>query len=615
MGSKDQTTLFYNMDGVLETRELSLKEKLVDKVWKNRVDGYKELSDLLPNTNTEDLYNSYNILSFLDDNNAIALEKALQFILDFVKVHDGSGLAHNVVPKIISKGLCSAMRKTTAELSKDIVEVLAQKEGAVSALEVITTTYNNLTNKKQDKIVNCVSILLAAVIELIDADIKDSPKQISLLSVLLDFYQHSNVKIRKDGSAGLSHIEEYVDEEIFENEVVLKLKATQLKELDKVRKPRPVKQAKTWEEKKGTSILNEEYINASVFLQQLQNPDWKMRVEILKDTLAKLDTLEKINYVEERYNQIFTSLAKVIHKDVNLQIVQLSIALVDKFFELIKESAYISPYILIVIAEELSRMKDKKLTVHIKKSVFEMVEIHPDKLAFFTPYFIKNFSDKLLIQRTECLALFNDLLEQYTASIKNIFSIESIKELLPVLIKFCKESQPHVRQQGFRIFALIFKYIPDAEDELISQLDDMLDSLKMKKIAELKRGYEDVRKRPATSPLKIEKVRRQKIPEQSPEPIVDDVNALKKQILMLTQENQRLKEEVQELKETSRMSSFVSIPERVSRVNSGASITSFASFDDYYNNQLALTSQLQHRVQNISRRLSSINLSKREQDL
>lgn len=603
------------MDEVLETRELSLNEKLVDKVWKNRVEGYKELTDLLPNTNTEDLYNTYNIVSFLDDNNAIALEKALQFIVDFVKVHDGSGLAQAIVPKIISKGLCSAMRKITAELSKEIVELLAQKEGALNTLQVITTTYNNLTNKKQDKIVNCISILFAAVVELIDADIKDSQMQISLLSVLLAFYQHSNVKIRKDGLAGLSHVEGYVDEEIFENEVVSKLKASQLKELDKVRKPRPVKQAKTWEEKRGTNILNEEFININVFLQQLQNPDWKMRVEILKDTLAKLDTLEKINYVEERYNQIFTALAKVINKDVNLQIVQLSIGLVGKFFELIKESAYISPYIPLVIAEELSRMKDKKLTVHIKKSVSEMVEIHPEKLAFFTPYFINNFSDKLLIQRTECLTLFNDLLEQYTASIKNIFSIESLKELLPVLIKFCKESQPNVRQQGFRIFALIFKYIPDAEDELISQLDDMLDSLKMKKIAELKLGYEDVRKRPATSPLKIEKVRRQKMPEQKPEPIVDDVDAMKKQIQMLTQENQRLKEEVQELKETSRMSSFVSIPERASRVNSGASITSFASFDDYYNNQLAQTAQLQHRVQNISRRLSSINLSKSEQDM
>lgn len=623
------------MDEVIETKELNLKEKLVDKNWKNRVEGYKELTDLIQtsDTNLEDIYQSYNIELFLDDNNAIALEKALQFILDFAKIYDGSSLTEIIVPKIINKGLSSVMRKTTAELSKEVVIVLAQKEGYLKVLEIITESYSNLKNKKLDKIVNCMSILLVAVIELIDTDIKDTQKQADLLTTLLAFYQHSNVKIRKDGLSGLSLIEGFVDEEVFENEILSNLKATQLKELDKIRKPRPVKKAKTWEEKKGTNLLNEEYINAPVFLQNLQNPDWKIRVEVLKDTLSKLDSLEKINYVEEKYNHIFTGLAKVINKDVNLQIVQLSVALVDKMFDLIKDSQYIASYIPLVISEELSRMKDKKLTGPIKQSISEMVRVHPEKLLFFKNYFINNFGDKLLIQRTECLALFNDLMEQYTTSIKNIFSIESIEEILPVLIKFCKESQPNVRHQGFRIFALFFKYIPDAEDELISQLDKMLDSLKIKKIAELKLGYEDARKRPATSPLKIEKVRKQKKPEHElPEVIEDanatrkqnkskdqlpnteDVDAMKRQILMLTQENQRLKEEVKELKETSRMSSYVSIPERASRVNSGASISSFASFDEYYNNQLAQTTQLQHRVQNISRRLSSINLSRNEYD-
>ena len=145
------------MDEVIETKELNLKEKLVDKNWKNRVEGYKELTDLIQtsDTNLEDIYQSYNIELFLDDNNAIALEKALQFILDFAKIYDGSSLTEIIVPKIINKGLSSVMRKTTAELSKEVVIALSQKEGYVKVLEIITESYSKLKNKKLDKIVNC----------------------------------------------------------------------------------------------------------------------------------------------------------------------------------------------------------------------------------------------------------------------------------------------------------------------------------------------------------------------------------------------------------------------------------------------------------------------------
>lgn len=605
------------MNEEVNESNLSTQDKIANKVWKVRIEGYNELTDLIqkPDTNLEDVWRSYDFAMFLEDNNAVALEKALQLVLEFVKRYNGANISEEVVSKFIHKGLCSAMRKTTAEISKQIFKELCEKYGVLNMLGTVIVNYNELSNKKQDKIVNCISTMAVEGIGLINEYIEDSMQQANLLALLLSFYQHGNVKIRKDGLNGLSLLENFVDEENFENEILSKLKASQIKELDKVRKPRTSKKVKTWEERKGTDILNEEYINTPFFLQNLKSPDWKIRAEVLKDTLAKLQSLEKISYEKENYNQIFAVLANVISKDVNLQIVQLSITLIDRIFELIKQSEYISSYIPLVIAEELSRLKDKKLTEMIKTSVSKMVETHTEKLDFFVPYFTKNLTDKLLAQRTECLTLFNDLLEKYSSSIKSIISLEAAKELLPVLIKFCKESQSNVRQQGFRVLALFFRYIPDAEDELIADVDKMLDSLKVKKIMELKDGYEGDRKRPATSPLKIEKIRKQIKPEQTRSIVDDNVESLKKQIDILTHENQRLKEEVRELKEISRMSSFSTIPEQTSRVNSGTSISSFASFDDYYNNQLAQTTQIHNRVQNISRRLSSINLGRTERGL
>ncbi|CAI8502074.1 unnamed protein product [Hanseniaspora opuntiae] len=580
------------MNEEVNESNLSTQEKIANKVWKVRIEGYNELTDLIqkPDTNLEDVCHSYDFPMFLEDNNAVALEKALQLVLGFVKRYNGANISEEVVSKLIHKGLCSAMRKTTAEISKQIFKELCEKYGVLNMLGTVIVNYNELSNKRQDKIVNCISTMAVEGIGLINEYIEDSMQQANLLAILLSFYQHGNVKIRKDGLNGLSLLENFVDEENFENEILSKLKASQIKELDKVRKPRTSKKVKTWEERKGTDILNEEYINTPIFLQSLKSPDWKIRAEVLKDTLAKLQSLEKISYEKENYNQIFAALANVISKDVNLQIVQLSITLIDRIFELIKESGYISSYIPLVIAEELSRLKDKKLTEMIKTSVSKMVETHTERLDFFVPYFTKNLTDKLLAQRTECLTLFNDLLEKYSSSIKSIISLEAAKELLPVLIKFCKESQPNVRQQGFRVLALFFRYIPDAEDELIADVDKMLDSLKVKKIMELKDGYEGDRKRPATSPLKIEKIRKQ----------------------IKTRAN---KAYMRELKEISRMSSFSTIPEQTSRVNSGTSISSFASFDDYYNNQLAQTTQIHNRVQNISRRLSSINLGRTERGL
>lgn len=596
---------------------LTTQEKVANKVWKVRIEGYNELTDLIqkPDTNLEDVCNSYDFAMFLEDNNAVALEKALQLVLEFVKLYNGPHISEEIVHKLIHKGLCSAMRKTTAELSKHIFKELCVKHGVLNMLGTVMVNYNELPNKKQDKIVSCVSTMAVEGIEMVNEYIAGTMQQKNILALFLSFYQHGNVKIRKDGLNGLSLLENFVDEESFEQEILSKLKATQIKELDKVRRPRTSKNVKTWEERKGTDILNDEYIDMPILLQHLKSPDWKIRAEVLKDSLAKLQSLEKISYKKENYNQIFVALANVIRKDVNLQIVQLSITLIDRMFELIKESEYISLYIPLIIAEELSRLKDKKLTDMIKTSVSKMVETHSEKLEFFVPYFTKNLTDKLLAQRTECLTVFNDLLEKYSTSIKSIISLEAAKELLPVLIKFCKESQPNVRQQGFRVLALFFMYIPDAEDELIGDVDKMLDSLKVKKIMELKDSFEVDRKRPATSPLKIEKIRKQIKPEQTKHIVDDNVESLKKQIDLLTHENQKLKEEVRELKEISRMSSFSTIPERTSRVNSGTSISSFASFDDYYNNQLAQTTQVHTRVQSISRRLSSINLGRGERDV
>ena len=135
------------MNEEVNESNLSTQEKIANKVWKVRIEGYNELTDLIqkPDTNLEDVCHSYDFPMFLEDNNAVALEKALQLVLGFVKRYNGANISEEVVSKLIHKGLCSAMRKTTAEISKQIFKELCEKYGVLNMLGTVIVNYNELS--------------------------------------------------------------------------------------------------------------------------------------------------------------------------------------------------------------------------------------------------------------------------------------------------------------------------------------------------------------------------------------------------------------------------------------------------------------------------------------
>ncbi|OBA26600.1 hypothetical protein HANVADRAFT_49072, partial [Hanseniaspora valbyensis NRRL Y-1626] len=511
----------------IDFNTLPLEEQLDHKVWKARVIGYENLTKVLTknkNNNNElmNIYKSYKLDSFINDSNMVALEKgleAIQTFLVFYNESDGS-ICSDILPRLINKAICSSPRKLTRETGISIlIELVKINSNINDFIDITLINYDLLSNKKMDKIINGISIILLTIFHNFQTLPTNSETLDNLLKLLLVLSQHSNTKIRKDAFSCLAIIDSLiVDKDLMEDLVFTKWKPIQLKEFvkykeswikerDDVEKMEMNKIIKNenesenendvdmiieeepevkvepvvdpWVNKRSTKILNQDMLIESQFTEELMDSDWKIRVERLNETLKMIEKIRKLDYILEDYTTIFNTLAIRIVKDTNLQVVQLSIELGIKMFRLIRDGHYLVKYIAIILQPMLTRLKDKKVCQFIKDTVMEIVEFHPSKLGCCLDIFLTKFlNHKVLQERYESLALLNQLMMKYYKSINSLLPIQRVDEFLPTIIKFCSEAQPNVRQEGFKFLAIIMKFVVDGEDEIMPILENKLDSLK-----------------------------------------------------------------------------------------------------------------------------------------
>ncbi|XBW36723.1 hypothetical protein QEN19_002300 [Hanseniaspora menglaensis] len=538
---------------------LPIDDQISSSLWKARVVGYEKLSKLLLENADQDellnLYKKYNISSFISDTNVVSLEKGLQVINNFLFSYkaDVVSFSTDILPNMINKAICSSTRKLTKQIGDEIVLKLVKLDKTVdSCFEITLINFEMLGNKKADKLVLGISSIILITLQNFQRLPSNNETLETLLSVLLILSQHSNVKIRKEAFQSIAILDFLItDKDILEDTVISKWKPIQLKEFNKHKEAwsqekekfviqgfesnaSPQAQMKSymddekmeieekeeakenreqelnvWKNKKSTKILSEEMIVESLFLSELLDADWKVRVDRLKQTIKLLEKIRKLDYMLEDYSNVFSGIAIRINKDTNLQVVQLSIELSIKMFRLIRDEKYIEKYAPNILKAMLLRLKDKKVCQLIKDVVVEITDLHPDNINCCLDLIMTKFlTHKVLQVRFESLNLLNTLLMKYYKSVNDIFSIEKIDHILPILIKFCSESQPKIREEGFKNLSILMKFVVDAEDEIIPQLERKLDSLKIKKVMQLKKEImvdapSSGKKRHASSPLKI----------------------------------------------------------------------------------------------------------------
>ena len=577
----------------IDFNTLSLEEQLDHKVWKARVIGYENLTKLLTknkNNSNElmNIYKSYKLDSFINESNMVALEKGLETIYTFLLFYNDSddSICSDILPRLINKAICSSPRKLTRETGISIlIELVKINKNVNDFIDITLINYDLLGNKKIDKIINGISIILLTIFHNFQTLPINSETLENLLKLLLVLSQHSNIKIRKDAFSCLAIIDSLiVGKDLIEDLVFTKWKPIQLKEFvkyketwikerDDVEKMEMNKNIKNendfekednendvdmvieeehevkiepvvdpWVNKRSTKILNQDMLIESQFREELMDSDWKIRVERLNETLKMIEKIRKLDYILEDYTTIFNALASRIVKDTNLQVVHLSIELGIKMFRLIRDGHYLVKYISIILQPMLTRLKDKKVCQFIKDTVMEIVEFHPSKLGCCLDIFLTKFlNHKVLQERYESLALLNQLMMKYCKSVNNLLPIQRVDEFLPTIIKFCSEAQPNVRQEGFKFLAIIMEFVVDGEDEIMPILESKLDSLKVKKIVQLKNEIDasvsndntnnndknisntSGKKRPAESPLKFEnKTRTNGIKLHKPSPTEEE---------------------------------------------------------------------------------------------
>ncbi|EKE40385.1 hypothetical protein ENUP19_0082G0068 [Entamoeba nuttalli] len=156
---------------------IELKDKLVDKRWKIRVKGYKELDQLIQTKDTKYVeYISY-FEGMANDNNAIAFESALETMISYFSINDNSNplsieIGNKVCLVIGEKGLLgrSKTKERTLELFCLFVEI--------GLTEEVLNTLVDLTKHKNFK------LGVEAIKEIEQLLILFSPQVFSLKTIL-----------------------------------------------------------------------------------------------------------------------------------------------------------------------------------------------------------------------------------------------------------------------------------------------------------------------------------------------------------------------------------------------------------------------------------------------
>jgi cytoskeleton-associated protein 5 len=235
----------------LVTKE-NLVQSLSDKKWSVRCQAYEFLSTILleKTTNSDDLVDSDNILvgldglvpDFLKDNNASALDKALEFSILYAEHCRGAGSAEQaskITVSMLQKNAFSS-RPSTLKLANNLTLKLMEvgDDGVSSVNSVIEALLNEGLSSKKPKVVQAsASLVLEAAYHFGAATLPLA----SIASAANKLLSHSNAKVRECGICIVAEICRALGSKSPIQNVIDGMKSAQIVELDALlaRQPEP----------------------------------------------------------------------------------------------------------------------------------------------------------------------------------------------------------------------------------------------------------------------------------------------------------------------------------------------------------------------------------------
>ncbi|CCK72979.1 Stu2p KNAG_0M01260 [Huiozyma naganishii CBS 8797] len=248
------------------------------------------------------------------------------------------------------------------------------------------------------------------------------------------------------------------------------------------------------------------------FYPMIKSSKWKERVETLEELQQQLNKMKRLQTSHAAVDQLLEllrTLANVIHKDVNLQCVHLSLECTDSIFNKMNKKRIPDQFCSVVVGPILEKTKEqKKNVIDAVHRTFQTVcrifnpWVHEDLILKELLNKLQN--SKIPAIKLECTKLFNYILTEcfhrkFTDSL-----VRNLNEGLRIIDTFSKmvnDTQVKVRDEAFRTFALLMKVLNNADGGVVYDFIASLDNLKRKKIEQcIQREGPPAAGPPATGP-------------------------------------------------------------------------------------------------------------------
>ncbi|CAI4645555.1 CRL_G0037470.mRNA.1.CDS.1 [Saccharomyces cerevisiae] len=517
---------------------LPLEERLTYKLWKARLEAYKELNQLFRNS-VGDISRDDNIqiywrdptlfAQYITDSNVVAQEQAIVALNSLIDAFASSSLknAHNITlistwtPLLVEKGLTSSRATTKTQSMSCILSLCGLDTSITQSVELVIPFFEKKLPKLIAAAVNCVYELMAAF-GLTNVNVQTFLPE--LLKHVPQLAGHGDRNVRSQTMNLIVEIYKVTgnNSDLLEEILFKKLKPIQVKDLHKLfakvggpssaknlffvgERKENWKRKRSQEEKPRKESINYrmrgeyqkdkdgEYVDGdgngtTIKTAKITSSKWKDRVEALEEFWdSVLSQTKKLKSSSQNYSNLLGIYGHIIQKDANIQAVALAAQSVELICDKLKTPGFSKDYVSLVFTPLLDRTKEKKPSVieAIRKALLTICKYY-DPLASsgrnedMLKDILEHMKHKTPQIRMECTQLFNASMKEEKDGYSTLQRYLK-DEVVPIVIQIVNDTQPAIRTIGFESFAILIKIF--GMNTFVKTLEH-LDNLKRKKIEE-----------------------------------------------------------------------------------------------------------------------------------
>lgn len=491
--------------------KLPLDERLSNKLWKARLNGYQQLLKQFQNGfplpqeyakywSDPSLFHKYIL-----DSNVVAQESALLALRAMLKKQIPSvdpnfklePYLNEWVGPLISKALNSSKNKSK-ELSVTCILLICSLDQSISS--IIPMIVEILPTIRIPKLIAAIILCLNNILCTFQLINVEGSRLIELLNKIFDplpkLASHADKNVRGNTMDLIVTLYNLLgkDQSLLQETLLDKLKPIQQRELEKrfisteIKLMEPFKDCETndiimfeWQRKVEShnedvdedgdtnmeinivasplmakidplQLLPEEDLLNNLpdeFIDRVKSTKWKDRVEVLEAlNLEHLQKIKKLK-IHEDYGPILKILSDIIHRDVNVQCVTLAADIVNQILKKLPKSAIHENYISMIFPALLERTKERKPSVieMIIKAIHTVCEIYEPFVPGHESLILKDLLVKL-----------NDKIPGVRLECSKI-----LNELLGNCLKMDQKYMIHNLIDGLNIQGSLIKLINDTQ--------------------------------------------------------------------------------------------------------------------------------------------------------